>query len=122
MKSITKIRRDFESHVKSVAVKGENNIKSELQKSNKDAIVTTKIDGNKVKFIVEPKRNKIDTEKLSAKDMATTFKAFKDLPIELLNEALSQDNFSVDRETKLGLRRTQKSSDEWVKKQIKKLI
>jgi len=114
-------KNDFEKHLKDIALKGIENIKSELLKSGKDAYVSYKIEKNKIKYIVEPKIENVSNEKVLDKKFQSTFKGFENIPLEMLNEQLVEESFPINLVDK-ALQKTQKDSDKKVSEIIKKLI
>jgi hypothetical protein len=91
----TNLKKSLDRHIKSIAIQGINNIKSELTKRGQDANVTYSIKGRKIKFIVEPKTEKIETDKLPAKEGAKFKDILGPIPIEMLNQEMSRQSFST---------------------------
>jgi hypothetical protein len=121
-KQLPDLKKDFNNHIKSIAINGLNNIKSELLKRGKKADVSFKIINKKIKFIVKPIIEDISKDKISKKQMQTTFKAFENIPIELLNQEISKEEFHPDRAINVALEQTQKQSNKWMQQQIKRML
>ena len=66
----TRLKKEFDTLIKSVAIKGDENIKNELVKRGQDASISHSIKDNTIEFTVEAKTEKIETEKLPKKEAA----------------------------------------------------
>lgn len=116
---IQKFKKYFESNLKSIAIHGRENIKSELTKIGQDADVSYTINKNKIQFIVEPKTTKIETENLPYKETAKLKDVLGPVPIEMLNEEISQQRFSTEAVNK-AMERTKEDLKKRVDRIVKK--
>lgn len=115
-----KLFKKFDFSIRSIAIKGMNNIKSELTKRGQEANVTYTIKNNTIDFIVEPKVEKIKEEDILSKDKQV-LKSLGNLPVELLNEEISKEQFSTAGIDK-AMERTQEEAGKKIQDAISKLI
>jgi hypothetical protein len=94
-RSLEKFKKNFNEHLKSVAILGSNNIKNELLKRGQEATVSYEVKKNKVVFVVEPKTTKIETDKLPVKEVSKLKNVLGAVPIEMFNQEVSQQSFST---------------------------
>ncbi len=103
---IKNIKKDLEACIKSTAIRGTQNIKDELTKRGQDSNVTFSVNKDKITFTIVPKIDKVDPDKLSGKEAAKFKKMLGPIPIEMLTEQMSQQEFpeiAIDK----GIERTQ---------------
>jgi len=117
---LTRTRKKFSINFRSIAIKGINNIRSELKKRGQVADVSYIIKDNKIDFIVEPRQEEITSDEIPAKQAATVFKNFKNIPIELLNQEMSSEFSTVGIEK--AMERTQEQAGKLIQDDISKLI
>jgi hypothetical protein len=115
------VKKKFDFGMRTIAIKGMNNIQSELSKEGQEAKVTYTIDKNKVTFVVEPKQEKIESEDIPADQARTVLKGFEKIPIELLNQEMSKQEFSTAGINR-AMERTQEQAGKQIQDAIKKLI
>lgn len=115
------LKKKFDLGMRTIAIKGMNNIQSELNKEGQEAKVTYTIDKNKVTFVIEPKQEKIESEDIPADQARTVLKGFEKIPIELLNQEMSKQEFSTAGINR-AMERTQEQAGKQIQDAIKKLI
>jgi hypothetical protein len=115
------IKKKFDFGMRMIAIKGMNNIQSELNKEGQEAKVTYTIDKNKVIFVVEPKQEKIESEDIPVDQARTVLKGFEKIPIELLNQEMSKQEFSTAGVNR-AMERTQEQAGKQIQDAIRKLI
>lgn len=115
------VKKKFDFGMRTIAIKGMNNIQSELSKEGQEAKVSYTIDKNKVTFVVEPKQEKIESEDIPADKTRTALKGFEKIPIELLNQEMSKQEFSTAGINR-AMERTQEQAGKQIQDAIKKLI
>lgn len=115
------LKKKFDLGMRTIAIKGMNNIQSELNKEEQEAKVTYTIDKNKVTFVIEPKQEKIESEDIPADQARTVLKGFEKIPIELLNQEMSKQEFSTAGINR-AMERTQEQAGKQIQDAIKKLI
>lgn len=91
----TKVKKILDTYLKTIAVKGDEYIKTELAKRGSDANVSHSIGTNEITFTVKPKIEKLNTEKIPEKETAKFKKVLGPVPIEMLNQEMGQQEFPV---------------------------
>ena len=115
------VKKKFDLGMRMIAIKGMNNIQSELNKEGQEAKVTYTIDKNKVTFVVEPKQEKIESEDIPADQARKFLKGFEKIPIELLSQEMSKQEFSTAGINR-AMERTQEQAGKQIQDAIRKLI
>jgi len=114
-----KIKRDLEAHLKTVAIKGAENIRSELAKNGQKAKVSFSIRDKVIKYTIEFEQQNL--ENIPQDQFAKIFKGFENVPIELLNQEMGDEKllkFNIDK----GMKRTQEQVEIYIQDKIKKLV
>jgi hypothetical protein len=114
------LKKKFDFGIRSIAIQGMNNIKTELMKRGQEADVSYIIYKNKIDFIVQPKIEKIEEQDIPEKDRKI-LNVLKNVPIELLNEEMSKEQFSTVGIDK-AMERTQEQTGKRIQDAIRKLI
>lgn len=110
-------KNKFKFDIRLIAIKGINNIKTELAKSGQEANVSYTIKDKKISFIVEPKQEKAETEDVSIAQKKSVLKGFEKIPIGLLNQEIINQEFST-----VGIKRAMKRTQEQAAKQIQDAV
>jgi len=115
-KKIKKLNLDM----RAIAITGTNNISSELAKRGQKARVTYTIKQNIISFIIEPYIESVEDipeieKRQIVKDLGD------DIPLELLNQEMAFENFSVDGIDK-AMERTQEQVGKKIQDDIGKLM
>jgi len=116
---LTDFKKDIKTHLASLAVKFTQNIKADLQKNGKNATVKSKVSENSVIIVVEPTQDKLRTNEISEKEVTRLFKNDIKIPIEMLNQEMSNQEFPVSI-VDTAIQRTIDVSDKWVLDKIAK--
>ena len=114
------LKRDFDFGMRKIAIKGANNILSELAKRRQEAKVTYELNEKTIKFIVVPKQEEISNEDIPEEEK-TVLKGLKNIPIELLNQEIVNQEFSTVGIDK-AMKRTQEEAGKSIQDKISKLI
>ena len=114
---IKSFRKDFESRIRSVAIEGTSNINSELTKRGQQATVSYTLNQNKIQFTVVPITQKLEEDKLPKKEAHILKKTLGPVPIEMLNQEMSQQSFSTT-----GIEKALEKTQETLRKKIDSLI
>ena len=119
--TVSRFKKDFESHLKSTAIQGINNIKSELAKRGQNINASYSIKGNKIRFTVESRSEKIETEKLPEKETTKIKEVLGPIPIEMLNQEISQQSPISTSAIDKAMKRTQDTLKRKMDRTIKDL-
>lgn len=119
-KLLMSARKKFVSDLRSIAILGTNNIRSELTKRGQEANVTYSIEKNKIDFFVEPKQDVIKTEDIPAKQRVMLLKNLGNVPLELLSQEMSGEFSTVGIQK--AMERTQEQAGKRIQDALSKLI
>lgn len=104
--------KKFNIDMRSIAVNGVNNISSELVKRGQKARVTYTIKQNVISFIIEPYIESVeDIPEIEKRKIVK--EVGDDIPLELLNQEMAFQNFSVE-----GIDKAMQMTQEQVAKKI----
>ncbi|MDD5649601.1 MAG: hypothetical protein PHF86_04175 [Candidatus Nanoarchaeia archaeon] len=112
------LKKKFDFKIRSIAIKGADNIRSELKKRGQEADVSYSIKNNTINFVVEPKIENLKTEDIANKQV---LKGLENIPVELLNEEITAQQFSTTGIEK-AMERTQEQAGKKIQDSISKLI
>jgi len=119
--NVNRFKREFDSHLRMLAAEGVAVIRFELSRKNQEAEISFVIEKSSIKFKVIPKQIKIAQDKKLMKNMATVFKGFENVPIELLNQEMTEKNFAKEAVDK-AMRLIKAKSDKWLREKAKKFF
>jgi hypothetical protein len=89
-----RVKNFFDTYLKSLAISGDENIKTELAKRGQEAEVEHSIGKNEIVFTVKPKIEKLETKKVPKKEAAKFKKVLGPVPLEMLNQEMSDQEIS----------------------------
>ncbi|MDD5650286.1 MAG: hypothetical protein PHF86_07720 [Candidatus Nanoarchaeia archaeon] len=116
---IRKFNKKFELNLRSLAIKGVNDIKLELLKRNQNAKITYVIKKNKIIFYIVPKLDILQGNDVSKKQKSV-LNGLEEIPLELLSQELSEDfSFAGVEKAMLSI---QEQAGRQIQDEISKLI